>query len=301
MQLSDAAQKFIAYIEVERGCTPLTAQAYRGDLRLFQGFLGESQVPTTVEAMSPAILRRYVSHLANAGYKQASIARRIYALSSMFRYLVAFEYTTTNPCAQVVLPKKRNPDRAVLTLDEARRMLEASQDSSSPVRGFRDRAMMAVLLFCGLRRAELLDLRLEDVNVKASYLKVRRGKGVKARSIPLKDDVRDALADWLEFRPKTENDNVFTTVEGRPLSVGGLRRSFARIIEAASIVRSGVSLHTMRHTFACLLLQGGADLVSIQQLLGHNDLATTSIYLQVDAPRLQTAVTLNPLSLDASP
>jgi site-specific recombinase XerD len=174
---------------------------------------------------------------------------------------------------------------------------EVDDDNRCPWMGFRNRAMISVLLFCGLRRQELADLKLSDLDLEARWLKVQRGKGGKGRSIPLAPEAVGAIADWLEFRPEADHEYLLTGLGGRRLEKNGLVRVFHEVAKRAGVDRRGVSLHTLRHTFASLLLQEGCDLVSIQELLGHADLSTTAIYLHLDAAHLQGAVERHPLRL----
>ncbi len=296
MRLEEAAGLFLQYLELERGCSPCTSAAYRGDVHGLQRFLRVEGLEEEVEALSPQVLRRYVSWLAASGYSPGTIARRIYAISSLCRYLVNYGYAEVNPCRQVVLPKKARRMPAVLTLEEARRVLRVADDHRCPWMGFRNRAIIAVLLFCGLRRQELVNLKLSDVDLRSRWLKVRRGKGGKGRSIPLAPEAAEAIRDWLEFRPEVDHEYLLTGLGGRRLGKNGLVSAFRRVAKCAGVDRRGVSLHTLRHTFASLLLQEGADLVSIQELLGHSDLSTTAIYLHLDAAHLQGAVERHPLS-----
>lgn len=244
-------------------------------------------------------MRRYVSWLVGNGYRPASVSRRVSAISSMWKWLVGYEYETVNPCAGLVLPKKGRRLPAVLTTEEARRVLAAAEDHPSVRTAFRNRAIMHVLLFCGLRRQELLDLRLADVDLRSRWLKVRNGKGQKGRSVPLVPEVAAALTDWLEFRPQVDHSYLFTGIGGARLGKNGLIGVFKRVGEKAGVLRKGVSLHTLRHTFASLLVQYGCDLMSIKEALGHSDLSTTSIYLHLDAAHLQEALTRHPLSRGA--
>ena len=156
-------------------------------------------------------------------------------------------------------------------------------------------ARQFVRQYCELRRAEVRGLRVGDVDLKSGWLKVRNGKGVKDRLIPLLPAAGEIISDWLEFRPEVAHDYLRTGREGKPLSVKGIMRAFELAKRRSGLVREGVTLHTLRHTFASLLLQEGCDLVSIKEMLGHADLATTSIYLHVCAPHLQAAVALHPL------
>jgi site-specific recombinase XerD len=155
---------------------------------------------------------------------------------------------------------------------------------------------MHVLLFCGLRRQELLDLRLRDVDLRSRWLKVSNGKGQKGRSVPLVPEAAAALNDWIEFRPEVDHDYLFSGIGGKRLGKNGLIGIFNRVGEEAGVLRKGVSLHTLRHTFASLLVQYGCDLMSIKEALGHADLSTTSIYLHLDAAHLQDGLARHPLS-----
>ena len=296
MRIDEAAGLFFQYLELERGCSPCTTAAYRGDLQGLQRFLEAEGLETTVKVLTPPLLRRYVSWLASSGYSPATIARRMYANSSLCKYLVNYGHAEVNPCGQVVLPKKVRRMPAVLTLAEARRVLKVADDSRCPWMGFRNRAIVAVLVFCGLRRQELVDVKISDIDLRSRWLKVRKGKGGKGRSIPLVPDAAEAIRDWLEFRPEVDHEYLLTGLGGRRLDKNGLVCVFHGAAKRAGVERRGVSLHTLRHTFASLLLQEGADLVSIQELLGHSDLSTTAIYLHMDAAHLQGAVGRHPLS-----
>ncbi len=296
MRIEEAAQLFLTYLQHERGCSAATSTAYGSDVVALLRYLEEEGIEPRVECITAQVLRRYVSWLSMLGYSAATIARRVYAISSLYKYLVNYGYAERNPCGQVVLPKKVKRMPAVLTLEEARRVLRAADDHRCPWMGFRNRALVAVLLFCGLRRQELADLKLSDVDVRSRWLKVRRGKGGKGRSIPLAPEVAEAINDWLEFRPQVDHEYLLTGLGGRRLEKNGLVGVFRAVARRAGVDRKGVSLHTLRHTFASLLLQEGCDLVSIQELLGHADLSTTAIYLHLDAAHLQGAMERHPLS-----
>jgi site-specific recombinase XerD len=172
----------------------------------------------------------------------------------------------------------------------------ASEDHPNVRMAFRNRAIIGVLLYCGLRRAELLALKVSDVDLRAGWLRVCSGEGMKDRLIPLLPEASGMIADWLESRPEVAHGALFTGREGTLLPLNTLVRLFGRVRQWAGLDREGVTLHTSRHTFASLLLQEDCDLVSIRDMLGHSDLATTSIYLQVSVAHLQAAVGLHPLS-----
>ncbi len=296
MKIEAAAEQFLRHLVLERGCSSLTAVAYRSDVRKLVEYLEQEGIEADVEGLTPIVLRHYVSFLAGKGYNPATIARRLYAVSSMFKYLISYGHADSNPCASVVVPKRQRRMPAVLSAEEARRVLAAAEEHTNPGMGFRNRAIVATLLFCGLRRAELVALKVDDVDLRSGWLKVRNGKGGKGRSIPLVGEAQDAVADWLEFRPEVDHDYLFTGFTGQRLGNNGVARVFRQVAKRAGVLRPGVSLHTLRHTFGSLLLQEGCDLVSIQELLGHADLSSTAIYLHMDAAHLRAAVERHPLS-----
>ena len=296
MQFKDAVQQFLKHLELERGCTSCTVHAYTSDLRIFLRYLQETGIEPDSDNVTPLIMRRYVSWLAGSGARPASVQRRVAAVSSMWKWLVGYEYAIMNPCAGLVLPKKGRRMPAVLTTEEARRVLTASEDHPNAATAFRNRAVMHVLLFCGLRRQELLNLQLLDVDLRSRWLKVQNGKGQKGRSVPLVPEAAAALKDWLELRPQVDHDYLFSGIGGKRLGKNGLIGIFNRVRGEAGVLRKGVSLHTLRHTFASLLVLYGCDLMSIKEALGHADLSTTSIYLHLDAAHLQDGLARHPLS-----
>ena len=300
MRIEQAVQSFLDHLVLERGCSSATSEAYASDVRTLEAFLAEEGIEPLTESLTPIVIRRYVSWMATGGYSPATIRRRVYAISSLFKWAVNYGYAESNPCACVVLPKKQKKMPAVLSVQEARRVLKASEKHSNARMAFRNRAIIAVLLFCGLRRSELVGLDLDDVDLRARWVRVRRGKGGKGRSVPLVVEAAEALADWIEFRPEVDHDALFVGIHGERLKVGGVARVFRKVAVQADVDRDGVSLHTLRHTFASLLLHEGCDLVSIQELLGHADLSSTAIYLHMDASHLQSAVNRHPLS-EAAP
>ena len=152
---------------------------------------------------------------------------------------------------------------------------------------------------CGLRRAEVVGLEVSDVDLRSRWLRVRRGKGGKGRSVPLVPEAAEAVGDWLELRPEVDHGALFVGIHGERLNVGGMAKVFRDVADRAGVDREGVTLHTLRHTFASLLLQEGCDLIAIQELLGHADLSSTAIYLHMDASHLQGAVGRHPLSAQA--
>ncbi len=296
MRFQHAVDEFLAYLQHERGCSPFTVVSYRSDFRLFLSFLADRRVPPSIDNVTSSVVRQYVATLSKAGYAPSTIGRRVASLKSLVSYLQECEYTSHNPLARISTPKKQHRTPTYLTLEECQHLLDATDKNHFFMLAFRDKAILGTFLYTGIRRGELLALKLDDADLEACTLAVRNGKGGKGRVIPLCDEVIELLRDWLELRSECDHDVLFTTRLGQPLGKHGLQDTFCRAKQAAGIEREGVTIHTLRHTFASALLQNGADLVSIQRLLGHSSLDTTAIYLHVQMDGLREAVARHPLS-----
>jgi len=203
---------------------------------------------------------------------------------------------SSNPCAPIIIPKPQRKIPVCLSSEECRRLLESTDHNHYMMLAFRDRAVLAVLVYAGIRRAELLNIRFADLDLEAGRLRISRGKGNRWRFVPLVREAVEAIRDWLELRPECNTDHLFTTISRRPLGVHGIQALFRKAVSHAGIDRPGVTIHSVRHSFASMLLAAGCDLVSIQELLGHASLETTSIYLHVDQARLRDAVAMHPLA-----
>jgi site-specific recombinase XerD len=284
------ADDFLTHLRVERRLSPHTTFAYDHDLRTFFRFLVTEKQPLTVDAVSPELLRRYLVWLEGRGLEVATIRRRFHGLRSFWTYLCDWHDVPRNPFRRVTLPKRPESAPAFLTPEEVGRFLDATEANRYVARGLRDRAALTMLVYTGLRRQELLDLSLSDVDLEEGLVRVRRGKGGRGRVVPLVPEVISALRDWLEFRPSCDHARLFVNHMNQPLGRRGLHDLFRRALRISGIQREGMTLHTLRHTFATLMLRGSCDLRSLQRLLGHASLETTAIYLHSDLSSLRRAV-----------
>lgn len=296
MELAPAFDEFIAYLDLECGRSPQTLSAYTSDFRQFSECLSETGRAASVEAVDRQAVRAYIAWLRRRDLSASSINRRLSSLRSFWRYLRDNAHTERDPFVRVSVPKRPRSLPVCLTAPEAEALLQAAEQQPSVHNAFRDRAALSVLLFTGLRRAELLALRLPDVDAAEGTLRVEHGKGDKARLVPLGERSLLALRDWLELRPDCGHDYCFTSIARRPLGVKGLVGLLRRALERAGVDRPGVVLHSLRHTCATLLLQGGCDLHSLQCLLGHARLDTTAGYLSLTMRDLRHAVSRHPLA-----
>jgi integrase/recombinase XerC len=239
---------------------------------------------TTLKNVNKQTLRDYLSYLIDQGYAKSSIARRLSAIRSFYRYLMREEMIAVSPAATTVSPKldKRLP--SFLTIEEVKRLIE-SPDTATP-QGLRDRALMEMLYASGLRISELVNLDADQVNLNTNEIRVW-GKGSKERVVLIGNPAHQALTDYLERgRPKLtgkkKNDALFLNRYGGRLPA---RRVQKILDKYARNIDKKVHPHMLRHTFATHLLDGGADLKVVQELLGHADLSSTQIYTHVTQGR----------------
>lgn len=287
-------QDFLAYLDAEKGCSPLTLRSYGSDLRQFWQFARANDVVALRDVATP-LVREWIVSMKREGLASSSIARHVSALRSFWHFLLVSELATHDPLRGVCTPKRKQTVPACLSADEVQLLLTAAERHRNPVISARDFAMVSALVFTGIRRGELLALRMADVNATTRALHVRNGKGGKSRVVPLTDEVLGPVAHWLEMRPGGKTDAMFTTTYGNRIHPTRMQIIWRRVLRDSGISSEGVTLHTLRHTFATLLLQSGTDLATIQKLLGHTRLDTTAIYLHVGESALAEGVRRHPL------
>ncbi|MBS3820785.1 MAG: site-specific tyrosine recombinase XerD [Planctomycetes bacterium] len=278
---------FLDYLRIECGLAENTCLAYRRDLSLFTAYLDENDLD--LPALSPADVEGFVHDLRSGDLAVASVARALAAVRMFCRYLVLERVLRLDPSASIDSPKKWNRLPVVLSDEAVAKLLDAP-DTAQDVHAPRDRAMLMMLYATGMRAGELVGLRLSDINANLGVLRVL-GKGSKERIIPIARQALVSALDYIEnYRPllitTDEPDHVFLSRTGRPLIREDIYRIVRKYIHRACI-KGKVSPHTLRHSFATQLLARGADLRSVQEMLGHSDISTTQIYTHVDAARLK--------------
>ena len=273
----DVLREFLAALQTERGASPHTLAAYRRDLAGFTAFL--SRRGRAVGAARLGDLSEYLDELRRRGLGARSAARHLSAVRGLYRFLLAAGEIQRDPTEHLESPRPPRRLPRTLSIEDAAALVE-SPDLSAP-EGLRDRAMLELLYASGLRASECLALRLEDLNISAGYV-MATGKGNRQRLVPvgaqaLKWVERYALTSRPAFVRRWDSGALFVNRYGRPLSRQALWMVIKRAGRRAG-VRSTVSPHTLRHSFASHLLERGADLRSVQAMLGHADIATTQIY-----------------------
>jgi integrase/recombinase XerD len=273
---------------LEDGASPRTIEAYRRDVIRCAAFARQHGVADAT-AITPAVLREFIYHLKDLGLAGSSIRRNISALRTWFRVLLAEGIVTIDPTERLDSPQRWRSLPEVLTVDEISRLL-AAPGLDEPL-AFRDRAMLELAYGAGLRVSEWIGLAVKDVLLPEGLVRVF-GKGSKERLVPIGRSAIGAVAVYVrELRPVLERGNgqgiLFLNAQGSPLSRMGAWKILRKYVLLAGIEKS-VSPHTLRHSFATHLLEGGADLRAVQEMLGHADIATTQIYTHVDREYLRT-------------
>ena len=282
-------REYHTWLRLERGYSPNTIEGYEMDLAKLRTYAQEHGLDFV--HMDFDALQECIYALCKDLKSEATQARILAGIHAWFRFLLYKDYIDQDPSELLEGPRKSKHLPTVLTLDEVNRMINAIDLSSNE--GHRNRAMMEMLYGSGLRVSELVNLRLSRIYLNEEYMLIE-GKGSKQRLVPLSPVAKEWFGYWMSERAtwpvKPEaRDIAFVNRYGRPLTRAMVFTIVRRLCDAAGITKT-VSPHTLRHSFATHLLQNGADLRVIQQLLGHEDLATTEIYTHLDVQDLRKAI-----------
>lgn len=285
------AREYHTWLRLERGYSPNTIEGYEMDLDKLRTYAKEHQLDCV--HLDFDTLQDFIFETFKDIKSEATQARVLAGIHSWYRFLLYKDYIDQDPSELLESPKKSKHLPTVLSLDEVNRMINAIDLSSNE--GHRNRAMMEMLYGSGLRVSELVNLRLSQIYLKEHYLLIT-GKGSKQRLVPISPVAEEWFGYWMQDRStwsiKPEaRDIAFVNRYGRPLTRAMVFTIVRRLCAEAGITKT-VSPHTLRHSFATHLLQNGADLRVIQQLLGHEDLATTEIYTHLDVQDLRQAILL---------
>jgi integrase/recombinase XerC len=298
-------RQFLDYLKLEKHFSDYTVKSYGADLIQFGQFMaGEighanstaSATPLTPEQVDerqlkcePLTIREFLAYLYAQNYTKSTTARKLATLRSFFKFLIRRGLLSVNPLSTIRTPKQEKRLPKCLDLEQVQKLLDAPDDND--LLGARDKAMLEVLYSSGIRVSELVELEISDLDLQEGILRVR-GKGRKDRLTPIGSQAIKALQRYFELRNadnKTQTQNtqrVFLNKHGEPLSTRSVRRKLDKYLVEAGL-DPGISPHTLRHSFATHLLNNGADLRSVQELLGHQSLSTTQIYTHLTTNRVK--------------
>jgi integrase/recombinase XerC len=274
---------FLNYLKNERTVSEHTERSYRSDLEQLFDYFGD----VDLAVIDHTALRQFMAHLMSRQVRKASIARKLSAIRSFFKYLHRQGVLANNPARLVARPRGEKRLPAVLTADDAQRLMEAP-GATSPrlnVAEFRDRAVLEALYSTGIRASELTGMDRQDIDRQGGLIRVR-GKGRKERIVPIGSKALDAIDAYLGQKTiSTDNPAVFTGPAGKRLTARTVQRILENYRKKLGLLQKA-SPHTLRHSFATHLLESGADLRAIQELLGHASLSTTQRYTHLNLDSL---------------
>ncbi len=289
--LSAAIERFLTHLAAEKSASPHTLKGYREDLVQFGEFLASAGCQTAGDATS-VLLRKYAAALHASGYAASTVARKLASMRSFYRFGQREGWVTANPARPVKSPRRTRPLPSFLTHDEILQLLDAPRGDTAGC--IRDRAILELMYSSGVRVSELNGLDDRDVDLTSGIVRVR-GKGRRERLGIVGSHAAEALRAWLQIRPSLPSppdqscrQPLFRNRFGRRLSVRGVARLLEKHLAVAGL--SGrASPHTLRHSFATHLLDNGADIRSVQELLGHKSIVTTQVYTHVTTTKLLDA------------
>lgn len=269
--------EFISYIEIEKGLSENTSLAYRRDITSFADFCD-----TEIANITKLHVNSFILYLRDENLTQSSISRKISALKSFFKWACANQYIKNNPISFIEQAKLPKHLPKVLSMNDIINISKLDLSTTEKV-------IIELLYSCGLRVSELCNLKINNINLKAQHI-ICIGKGSKERLIPFGDYAKKILISYLEYRenikinPDTDTKKLLITADGRNLN----RQDIYRLIHSiGKTIHKEISPHTLRHTFATHLLDNGADLRIVQELLGHSDVSTTQLYTHISKKRLK--------------
>ncbi len=279
--MDELTQKYIDFLIIEKGLSNNSVESYSTDLVQFITFLEKNSI-NNLNKVDSAVILAWLIDLNKKGLSAKSRARHLITVRGLYKFLINEKDVSINPLKNVDIPKTGLTLPKIMTVQEVADLLDAP-DVRKP-RDLRNCAMMELMYGAGLRVSELIMIRLQDINLDANFIRVM-GKGSKERIIPIGSKARTITQTWIDkgrssLLKKTSSSYLFTARAGKPMT----RQFFWKIIKKYALVANiskNITPHTLRHSFATHLLEGGADLRSVQTMLGHSDISTTQIYTHI--------------------
>ncbi|MGF7058616.1 tyrosine-type recombinase/integrase [Brassicibacter mesophilus] len=299
MDIHYCFREFLDYMASEKNASKLTLGSYETDFNVFTNFLSIGGIEPRLCAMTTQVLRRYVSYLKlHKGYKTNTVRRKIHSISSFFKYLLETEYIEKNPMLPIHAPKEEKHLPIYLKEHELKRLLETPEKYARfPEHRLRDKVMIELLVFTGARRSEVLSMDFDDIDFGKKTITIKKGKGNKQRVVPLIEPLASDLWEYLQERLPLSNKAILVSDLGSRMSVSNFQTLFRRYLDKSGLGKKGYTIHKVRHSYASLLHQQGVDIISIKELLGHEDLNSTKIYTHTTVNHLRKQVEKFPLSI----
>lgn len=279
-------EEFIGYLHNTRGTSKNTEVSYERDLKKLERFLTEEKIES-VEQVNATLLNSYVMYMERKNFAASSISRSIASIRAFFHFLCQTRSWKENPAEHLKAPKIEKKMPGILTIDEVDLLLKQPRENTA--KGIRDRAMLELLYATGIRVSELISLTLKDINLKLGYITCSSGE--KERVIPFGSAAKRSVEHYMEgaraeLLGSQESEMLFLNCSGKSMSRQGFWKVLKSYAEAAGI-QQDITPHTLRHSFAAHLVQNGADLKSVQEMMGHSDISTTQIYMNMNMNKIR--------------
>ncbi len=288
MELGLLLDDFLRHIQFERNLSHHTTSQYRRDLNEWLKYLEHVSVPADTEAITTPVMRRWLQDMAESGRRPPTVTRKLCCLRSFWKFVRRYHEVEHDPMSTLIAPKTDRKLPETLKQSEVMRLFQACDENHYRVHRIGDKAIIAVLACLGLRRQELIDMRVEDLNVEERTLLVRSAKRGRERLVPLTDDLIALTAAWLSVRPAVDDDHLFLTRHGNPLTPERLEDMLRRLANQAGLERRP-RLHMFRHYAGTSMVQQGG-IERARRLLGHLSPETTAIYSHLSVDDLRSAV-----------
>ena len=279
-------EHFVQVLKIEKNHSSNTIDSYLLDIKSFEKYLIKRKISFKETVNRPDVIKKYFRYLSRSKISPRSIKRKFSSLSSYFLYLIDRKVIKKNPLNGIYTPKLIKKLPVILSVDEIKKIFKQSENTDNELLGLRDRCIIELLYSCGLRVSELCELKINNIQFDANVIRFF-GKGNKERIIPLTFYAKEWLEKYLyqsrqilSNRKTSDQKYVFLSNNGKRLTRAAVWQSIKKYVNAAGITKS-VSPHTFRHSFATHLIDGGANLIEIQKLLGHSDISTTEIYVHL--------------------
>ena len=279
-------EHFVQVLKIEKNHSSNTINSYLSDIKSFEKYLIKRRITFKKIINESDVIKKYFRYLSRSKISSTSIKRKYSSLSSYFSYLIDRKIIKKNPLNGIYTPKLIKKLPTVLSVEEIKKIFKQSENTDNELLGLRDRCIIELLYSCGLRVSELCSLKVNNLQFDSNVIRFF-GKGNKERIIPLTFYAKEWLENYLyqsrqilSNRKSSEQKFVFLSNNGKRLTRAAVWQSIKKYVKAAGIVKT-VSPHTFRHSFATHLVDGGANLIEIQKLLGHSDISTTEIYVHL--------------------
>ncbi|MEA3322559.1 MAG: site-specific tyrosine recombinase XerD [Bacillota bacterium] len=286
--MQDQLKDFIHFLVVEKGLASNTVVSYERDLKSYLLYLNKVEEISSLDAVTRSTIIQFLKFLTENGKSSKTIARHIASIRSFHQFLLREKVTTQDPTVHIDRPKQEQKLPQVMSLEEVQALLDSPD--TTKVFGIRDKAMLELLYATGMRVSELISLNLSDVHLTMGFVRCI-GKGNKERIIPLGSMAQNAITNYIEesrsqLLKKKTTDALFVNLYGNRLTRQGFWKILKKLTKEAGIEKE-LTPHTLRHSFATHLLENGADLRAVQEMLGHADISTTQIYTHVTKTRMK--------------